>query len=246
MGMNMVNNTADWHTRLLTAGFQDDFVGLGDRWNTLVADAGSSVAEDADDMNGVVNITTGATNNNEAYLFTNSIYRWLTDKPAVIQARFQFTEANVDDANVIFGIGETFGAANTLLDDGGGPPASYHGCCFYKVDGGTRWQFEVSVGAVQTTYDLGAAAGGASFVTMELGMEILGDGSLQVIPRIDLLGGNNLNQPYLNSAGIRPFPVRANVPIATTAVMALCLGAKAGAANSEVLKVDLAGIEMRR
>lgn len=89
--------------------------------------------------------------NDEAYLgWTNKNIVPMNLKPIVFQTVLQFTEGNVDDVNVIAGLMST-SAANALLDDGGGPPASYTGLVFFKVDGDTVWQVESSVGGTQTT-----------------------------------------------------------------------------------------------
>jgi hypothetical protein len=89
--------------------------------------------------------------NDEAYLgWTNKNIVPTNLKPIVFQAVLQFTEGNTDDVNVIAGLLST-SAANALLDDGGGPPASYSGLVFFKVDGDTVWQVETSVGGTQTT-----------------------------------------------------------------------------------------------
>lgn len=96
------------------------------------------------------------TNNDEAYLGgTNKNIVPTNLKPIVFQTIVQFTEGNTDDVNVIAGLSST-SAANALLDDGGGPPASYSGLVFFKVDGGTNWNVEASVGGTQTTVELTA------------------------------------------------------------------------------------------
>ena len=97
-------------------------------------------------------------------------------KPIVFQTVIQYAEGNVDDANVIAGLMST-SAANALLDDGGGPPASYSGLVFFKTDGDTVWQVETSVGGTQTTTRLSAlnsfdqlakTAGGAAKQTLRI------------------------------------------------------------------------------
>jgi hypothetical protein len=89
--------------------------------------------------------------NDEAYLgWTNKNLVPTNLKPIVFQTVLQFTEGNADDVNVIAGLMSTT-AANALLDDGGGPPASYSGLVFFKIDGDTVWQVESSVGGTQTT-----------------------------------------------------------------------------------------------
>src|SRR5690242_1234219 len=84
-------------------GFFDDFEWYisPHRWSSLAADAGASVAIGASAAGGTVVLTTGATDNNEAAVATtNSSFRIADDKPLLFETRLQFSEANVDDANV--------------------------------------------------------------------------------------------------------------------------------------------------
>jgi hypothetical protein len=117
--------------------------------------------------------------NDEAYIESaNEVFKFAADKPLLFEARVQFTEANTDDANILVGLLDAVGA-NSLQDNGAGPPASYSGATFFKVDGGTVWQCETSVTTTQTTTELTAAnvnnlakravtAGGAAYQTLRI------------------------------------------------------------------------------
>ncbi len=65
------------------------------------------------------------------------------------EALVKLTEANDDDANWIVGTSAIL-TDGLLKPSGGGPPDSYDGMCFYKVDGGTDIHFEYSNGGSQT------------------------------------------------------------------------------------------------
>lgn len=114
-------------------------------------------------------------------------------KPIVFQTVLQFTEANVDDANVIAGLSST-SAADALLDNGGGPPASYSGLVFFKIDGGNNWWVEASVGGTQTTVELNATnsldkiahtAGGSAKQTLRIEFHPITSTQAKVIWFID-------------------------------------------------------------
>ena len=93
-------------------------------WTTLTVDGGSC-AIDADGTGGVVQLITGATDNDEiALATTNELFLFAADRALYAEVRIQFTEANTDDANVMFGFMDAMGA-NALLDNGGGPAASF-------------------------------------------------------------------------------------------------------------------------
>ena len=161
-------------------------------------------------------------------------------------ARIQFTEVATDDANVIFGIGEGFGAANTLLDGGGGPPADYDGACFFKVDGGTRWQFETSDGTSQETTDLNVTAGGANFHTLAIECNPISSTEMVCTPWIDTSGGNNLTQPSEFGASSRAPLVQHRDTYAGAGQMAFCVGGKSGGGAAETILVDLAIFRKKR
>lgn len=133
----------------------EEFV-TGDRWSSLAADTGSSVAA-ADEPNGEVTLTTGATDNNEAAVSTTKkVFKFAENKPHELEALLDYAEAATDDANVFVGFIDA-AAANTMVDNGAGPAASFDGAGFYKIDGGANWNIVVSDDATQTKVELTAA-----------------------------------------------------------------------------------------
>jgi hypothetical protein len=118
------------------------------RWTTVAA-AGSVAASDA--HGGVLVLATTALDNDAVVAHTtNELILPVNGKKIFFQARIKFTEINTDDANVFVGLSDTIDAT-ILSDDGAGPPASYDGIGFHKVDGGTTWVVECSNAATQTT-----------------------------------------------------------------------------------------------
>lgn len=214
-----------------TFGFFDDLEGYvtGDRFTAIAADSGASVAR-TDAAGGRVALTTGATDNNEAYLGTSQeVFLFANDKPLVFEARLQYAEANTDDANLYVGLMDAV-AANALVDDGGGPKASFSGAGFYKIDGGTRWQVISSLAANRTVTDLTAVntltklaytAGGSSFVTLRIEFMPLSSTSADVIF-------------YINGVNV----VKHQLTYTNATEMDAVVGVKAGGANSEVVTVD--------
>lgn len=127
-------------------------------WTATLTDSGAITALTTHGGGVAITPSDGTVaDNDEAYLgWTNKNIVPTNLKPIVFQTVIQYTEGNTDDANVIAGMLST-SAANALLDDGGGPPASYTGLVFFKTDGDTVWQVESSVGGTQTTTRLTAA-----------------------------------------------------------------------------------------
>lgn len=244
MSFKGINLPEAAHNAWLTSGFCDDFIGLDSQfWNTTTTDSGT-VAEDADDENGVVTLTPSdgtVADNDEAYLYTNEFAKYLVEKPMLIGARIQFAEANTSAANILFGIGEGFGVANTLQDNGAGPPSDYDGVCLYKVDGGTRWIFESSLGTTQQTTELDVTAGGSGFFSLIIELYPISATRIIAQPWIDASGGNSFTQPYPYSAQYNPrrFGVQHEFAYSSPGEMAVCLGIKNGSTTLETLKADL-------
>lgn len=181
-----LNDIPDALKNRSTFGFFEDFIDDVDSNFVVVtaSDAGTGVVGDA--VGGILPLVASdgtVADNDETYaeLPPNEVFKFAADKPLIFEARVQFTEANTDDANILVGLLDAV-AANSLQDNGGGPPASYSGAVFFKVDGGTRWQCETSNAGTQTTTDLSASdannlshitqtAGGASYQTLRIVFE---------------------------------------------------------------------------
>jgi len=239
--MKLINLPDEAHQLRLTHGFFEDFDHFvdGDRWTMVDADSGASVAEDADGVGGVVLLTTGATDNNEAVLATsNELFKFASDKPLVAEARVQYAESNTDDANVLFGVMDAIGA-NSLQDGGAGPKASYSGAVFFKADGDTVWSVESSLAGAQTTTQLtatnsldGAAktAGGSSYQTLRIEVQPLAGSVADIMFYIDEI----------------LVAKHKGVSITSATEMMVGVAAKAGSANSEVVSVDYISAYQKR
>jgi hypothetical protein len=141
----------------------DDFFGLlltgaEAPWKSIVTDSGTFTVLDA--AGGVLQLeasdgTIG--DNDEAYAYTqNELFCVAAGKPMYFEARVKLGAADAADAaNVMVGVLSGV-AANAILDNGAGPPANYDGVVLYKIDGGTAWAAEASVGATQTAIALTA------------------------------------------------------------------------------------------
>jgi len=197
-----------------------DYVDVSD--GTPAVDVG-----DAD--NGVLSIASGATDNDETYISSmHELVKFATDKRLFFETRVKLTEANTDDANIIIGLSDTV-AADSLVDNGAGPMASYIGAVFFKVDGGTVWQAETSNGATQNT-DVNAGAftsGSWHKLTMDYDYN---DGVTAIVKfYVDGVLGATLN-----------------LTIAGVAEMHILMGVKAGGANAETLLVDYVHVAKER
>jgi hypothetical protein len=222
----------------LTFGFVDDFFGLNSAlWTDVEGDAAGDVAIDADGVGGVVQCTVTTTNNEEAYTAGLENFKIQAGKPIELTGRLQFTEAATDDANIIFGLMDAWGA-NQLVDDGVGPKATFDGACFYKIDGGTRWRVRTSNGTAYTDTELNYTAGQAGYQTLRILIQPGHDGYAEVSYWIDQAGGNALVQCREYGATAREPDVKHRVLLASMTELAVGFGLKNGGANSEALNVD--------
>lgn len=142
-----------------TLCFEDNFLWFisPHQWTSVLTDSGTVALLTTHGGGITLNPSDGTVaDNDEAYVsWTNKNIVPTNLKPIVFQTVIQFTEGNTDDANILVGLSST-GAVDALQDNGAGPPASYSGLVFYKVDGGTNWNVEASVGGTQTTVELTA------------------------------------------------------------------------------------------
>lgn len=214
-----------------------DYFVTGDTYTSLAADAGASVAA-SDAAGGVLVLTTGGTDNNEAYVFgTKEPILIAADKPIVVEAYLKYTEANTDDANVAFGFMNAVGA-DSIVNDGAGPKTNYSGACFFKKDGGTNWWVQASDGTTQTTVELTAAnsltktaqtAGGGTYQRLRIECLPLSSTKARFSYFIDGVHVYSIETTYASATEAKDF-----------------VGVKAGDANSEVVYVDWLGYAQRR
>lgn len=166
----------DFSDKLTRIELFDDFFHYTttENFTSILTDSGTATVSDA--VGGILTITASdgtVADNDEAYVSsTAEAFKFAASKPLYFEARVALTEANTDDANVIVGLADAF-AANTLLDDGAGPKASYSGAVFYKIDGGTAWLAECSIAGTQTAVTLTGATFPGDGTYQKLGIEFI-------------------------------------------------------------------------
>lgn len=202
-------------------------------WVTTLTDSGTASVGDA--VGGVIALVPSdgtVADNDEAYIESaNEVFKFAADKPLLFEARVQFTEANTDDANVLVGLLDAVGA-DTILDNGGGPKASYSGAVFFKVDGGTRWQVETSNSTTQTTDDLSAAN------TNNLAKRnVTAGGSAYQVLRIEYTPYSSTNA-YVSFFVDGVLCAQHDYIFTSATEMQIGIGVKNGGANNETLNVD--------
>lgn len=223
----------------LYASFFDDFfffTDTDDLW-TVTSDAGAIDTTDA--AGGILSAATTGVDNNETYVHTtHEIALIAAGKPLRVESRLTWTEANTDDANVIFGVCEAAGA-DALVDNGAGPAADYSGAVFYKIDGETTWRVEYSDGTTkkQATLDADGALDGVAHTCGAGTYQTL---AIEIRPitatKCDVLF-------WIDGVNVAAFKDQTYASAAAAEVIA---GIKAGGANAETLLVDYIGFSQLR
>jgi hypothetical protein len=205
-----------------TVLLNEDFFDINTtRWISVNDGATGTLALATGLAGGWLNVpTAGADNDYQLLRLSGKPFKFAANKPLYFEARIKLTEANVDDANWVVGLSDTT-TTGFLADNGGGPPASYDGAVFFKVDGGTVIQFETSNAGTQVTdTDVGAFTS-ASTYTLGINFDP-NDGITGVV------------KAYVNGALV----ATNNITLAGLEEMHVIYGAKAGGAAAETLQID--------
>jgi hypothetical protein len=233
VGAKLVRKTEEQLQAPLQFSLFDDFLWYvtAHGFTTVATDSGTVTVGDA--RGGIVALTPSdgtVADNDEVYIrSTAELFKF--DRSGFVEFKLQYTEANTDDANVAFGVMNAV-AANSILDDGGGPAASYSGAVFFKVDGATVWNVESSIAGTQTTTTLTTTAGGASYVTFRIEWRYINSTRVEVTFWID-------GQQVLDPAQRFASPVMHVVDPTSCTEMHVFAGLKNGAAtNVETLNID--------
>jgi hypothetical protein len=198
----------------------DDFLYAHDWWTSL-DDGGTGTNTLDATAGGQYSVVTAAADNDYHFLVGDA-KNWVVadNRPLWFEARLKYTEANTDDANVFVGLSSDI-AATVMGDNGAGPPASYSGVNFHKVDGGTAWLCETSNAGVQTTTTTTTTAGGGTFVRLGFHLDT-GDGTTAIVTFF--IDGVRVAQHKMT--------------LASLAAMGVVAGIKAGAGNAETVTLD--------
>lgn len=219
---------------------QDDFIeefnllDVVGRWADVSADTGAAPSLATDGESAVI-LTTAATDNNECLLVSNQTWDVAQSMPLTIDIKMRYAESNTDDANILMGLVSSAAAvADVIADNGGGPPASYSGAVFFKVDGGTVWNVESSVAGTQTTTATNKTAGGASYQNFRIEIRPIDSTTAEVVFLIGQDGGSHFTQCKDSSGNV----IKHTLTYTSFAACKLVLGAKAGSANGETPRFD--------
>lgn len=228
--------------RTRTHGFFEEFdsevsAGVQEDWTVTATNSGDATV--VDEIGGVIQISASdgsVVDNDETYLFRKfEVFKFVDEKTLVAEWRAQFAESDTSAANVIMGFMDAW-AANSILDDGAGPSASYSGAVIFKEDGQTLLSVETSIAGAQTTTRTEITGGSAGFQSYQIICRSRSSTEIEVSFWCDVNGGQAFKQMRDENKKL----IKHIAVLGTSTEMAFGFGAKNGSGNEDILSVDYA------
>src|SRR5215471_7866926 len=214
----------------------ENFTTAQDGLTSVLTGAGAAVAA-IDGIGGLVTLTTGGVLANEAILrSTQALWQVAANRPLFAECRLQYAEANVNNANVAFGLADTVGTG-WMQGAGAGPRTSGNQIMIYKAAGGTSWRAQARNGTQVTDSNSTTAAGGTAFTILRVEAhdmsttQVVCTYSVDGVPLRDATSGLLISH-LLNISG--------------SALLRLLTYVQAGSATGEVATADYLGASQVR
>ena len=139
-------------------GFHEDFetpyvLGSTAKLNNSSNNSGTFVIGQNTAGGGNLPLVTGASTNNYNYAYSPAMFVMAGDQPLRVQSQIQWTDANVNTMNVVFGVWSAT-IATILADTTFLPSTSATGALFFKQSTKNYWQTCSSIGTTQTLTNL--------------------------------------------------------------------------------------------
>lgn len=205
-------------------------------WTDTSSDTGAAPTLVVDGTASAISITTGATQNNEAYFSSKAHFDVVNSRPLVFEGRLQYAEAETNAAAVAFGLMSGWGA-NHLVDTTGALVASFSGFVFHKLAATTKWRVTSSVGTTRYgNNETTLTAGGAGYASFRIEVRPISSTEAEVVFLVDTAGGTNFSQVRDSTTNL---PIKHIVTYTSFAPAAAGIGVKAtGATGTETVVLD--------
>lgn len=200
-------------------------------------DAGGET-HNIDGVGGQITLNTDADNNDEWYFYrTRETFLFADKKPLRWECRLKFEQVAANTVNLLVGVMDAV-AADSLLDDGGGPSASYSGLVIFVEDGQTEWSLENSLAGTQVTTRSDKAAASSSFFTLAAEFNPFSSTQANCFGEIQTGGGNEFVQ--FQDTNTRPRDISHIITYSSATEMTFVIGLKAGVGTAPLVTVDRA------
>lgn len=220
--------------------FFDDFNGIdAQNWTDTSADTGAapSLVVTGDSA---ISITTGSTQNNEAYYHTKRHWDIVANRPLLAEFRVSFAEADTNAAALVYGLMSGW-AADHLVNATGALVASFSGCVFHKLAGSLKWRVTSSVGTTRYgNNETTITAGQSGYMSFRIEIRPISSTEAEVVYLVDTNGGNNFQVVRDSSTNL---PIKHTITYTSFAAAALGFGVKAtGSTGTEVIVPEMARV----
>lgn len=206
-------------------------------WSETGDAGGETTISDA--VAGQVVLNTDADDNDEWYFYrTRETFLFADDKPLRWECRLKFSEVDTSAVNIIVGVVDAV-AANLLVDNGGGPKASYSGLVMFKEDGQTQWSLEASDSTTQLTTRSDTTAANSSFVTLAAEFQPETSTRANCVGYIDTNGGNDFVQ-LRDTTNNMNNNISHKLTFSNATELTFVIGIKAGSGNAVSCTADYA------
>lgn len=203
----------------------DHFVHVNDWWS-LTNDGGTGTNALNDAAGGTYSIKTAAADNDYHVMYSDAeVFKFAAGKPLQFGCKMVLTEANTDDANIVIGLADGPDTGAIIQDNGAGPPSSFDGALFYKIDGTLTWFFQTANATTKTTTSLGTFVSGTTYeLAFAYRTSSTNDTVATILPMVN---GTQYEAHRITVSGLEEMNIFA--------------GVKAGGANAETLALDWIG-----
>lgn len=215
---------------------------LGRGWAAYLPNSGN--VKVADGLAGILTLTPSDPNgtpaqSDEAYVY-NSVQTFQPSAgyPLYLEALIQYTEANVNQAGIFFGLASGVSAGGLITSEAGGIRSTGTVVGIYKVAGSTVWSVISQNGTNVTTNTSTCPAGLSTY--QKLNVEVLDviAGNATVVFRVDGQLLRDTNNPTL--------PIKQNLVLTSDLICSLVAGVKNGSSSMETLNIDyMAAVQSR-
>jgi len=212
-----------------------------DTFTTTASNSGTVAVSDG--VAGVVKLSpSDATqaDNDETYMHgTTELFKFATDKPLFFACKVRPVSNTIGSSNYIIGLKDAV-AADSILDDGGGPAASYSGAVFAKLDGGTYWVCESSIAGTQTTVTTTHTVGNNAWDILAIKTVPISSTQTEVhFFSADMQTNGDFTLTEVGKTTVGTQIVAQTITHTSATEMEICFGVKSGAANlTDYLDVD--------
>lgn len=229
---------ADTPATILQIGYTD--LSAVSNWAVDLPNNGNAVVNDG--LAGILTLTPSGASpaaSDEAYIYSpQQVFQPSAGYPLYLEALIQYTEANVNQAGIFFGLASGVSTGGLLTSGAAGIRASGTVVGIYKVAGSTVWSVISQNGSNVVTNTSTCPAGLSTY--QKLNIEILDviAGNATVVFRVDGQLLRDTNNPTL--------PIKQNLILASDLICSLAAGVKNGSSSMETLNIDcMAAVQSR-